>query len=301
MSTTLPDPTDDPPSDPIVDPEALVDAVNPDGSELVNWLIAVVLIVVGITMAAMARRAVRRVLGRASADTAHAEVVVGRIVQGLIIVISLIYALGAIGVRISPLLGALGIGGIALALAVQPALLNLFSGMIIHVQRPLRVGEEIETGDVQGRVLDVTSRAVVIQTYSGETVYIPNAVVVDREIVNYVRLGRRRSTLVVGVAYGSDIAQAREVIRRAASGVPGVLATPGVNVFASEFADSSVNFEVDVWHQPGELALRRTRDQVIQAVHESLGEAGITIPFPQRTVWFGDGVGPRPTAGGEGR
>ena len=187
MTTTVPET----PDVPIVDPDALVETVNPEGSELVNWLIAIALVVGGILLAAAARRAIGRLLGRTQADTAHVETLAGRLVQAVIILLALVYALGAVGVRISPLLGALGIGGIALALAVQPALLNLFSGMIIHAQRPLRIGEEIKTGDTQGRVLDVTSRAVIIRTYDGETVYIPNAVVVDREIVNYVRLGRR--------------------------------------------------------------------------------------------------------------
>jgi small-conductance mechanosensitive channel len=271
----------------IVDADALVDAVNPQDSDVVNWLIALGLVVGGILVAAAARRVIGRLFRRSSANTDHAENLISRIIQALIMLVVLVYALGAVGVRITPLLGALGIGGIALALALQPALLNLFSGMIIHAQRPLRVGEEIRTGDVQGRVLDVTSRAVVIRTYAGETVYIPNSVVVDREIVNFVRHGHRRSTVRVAVAYGTDLAKARQVIQDAARTAEGVLSSPEVQVFAADFAESGIDFDVDIWHGPGEQTRRQTRDRAVHAIHEALRAADVTIPFPQRTLWFG--------------
>jgi small-conductance mechanosensitive channel len=286
MSSNVPD-IPDLPDNPI-DPESLVEAVNPDDSALINWLIAFGIVIVGVLLASAARRVVGRLFRRTSADTDHAEMLISRIVQAVIILVALVYALGAIGVQISPLLGALGIGGIALALAVQPTLLNLFSGMLLHAHRPLRVGEEVRSGEFAGRVLDVTSRAVVIETYSGETVFLPNSVVVDREIVNYVRHGRRRSTLVVGVAYGTDLGQAQSVMLEAARSADGVLSSPPVRVLASEFADSSINFDVDVWHAPDELSRRQVRDRVVRAVNHALSEADITIPFPQRTLWFGD-------------
>lgn len=281
----------DPPESPILDTETLVEAVNPQDSALVNWLIAVATLVAGVLLAIVAKRAIGRLFRRSQTDTAHVEILVARLIQVIIIMIALIYALGAVGVRISPLLGALGIGGIALALAVQPALLNLFSGLLIHVHRPLKIGEEVKSGDVRGTVIDVTSRAVIIETFAGETAYIPNSIVVDREVVNYVRSGRRRTTLKVGVAYGTDVALARKVLEEAAAGVEGVLQTPGAKAFATQYSDSSIDFELDVWHEPGELALRRTRDRVIEAVSEALAASDITIPFPQRTVWFGETPG----------
>jgi small-conductance mechanosensitive channel len=202
-----------------------------------------------------------------------------------------VYALGAVGVQITPLLGALGLGGLALAFVVQPALLNLFSGILLHFHRPLRVGEEIQTGDIEGEVHDVTSRSVVIQGHSGEMVFVPNSVVLEREVLNFTRARKRRSTLVVGVAYGTNIGRARSILEAAASGAEGVRQQPPVEVFASEFADSSINFEIDFWHGTDELVQRRTRDRVIEAVSDALAEAEITIPFPQRTLWMGDGAG----------
>jgi small conductance mechanosensitive channel len=129
---------------------------------------------------------------------------------------------------------------------------------------------------------------VTIRSNSGRTVFVPNSMVLDREIVNLVRHGTRRTTLVVGVAYGTDLTRAREVILEAASGAQGVLAEPPVRVMCSEFADSSVNFDLDFWHGPAETERRETAGNVVIEVHRSLAEAGITIPFPQRTVWYGE-------------
>jgi small-conductance mechanosensitive channel len=186
------------------------------------------------------------------------------------------------------LLGALGIGGIAVALALQPTLLNLFSGLMLHAQRPIRLGDEVVTGDIRGTVMDISSRAVVIRTYSGETVYVPNSVVLDREIVNLVKEGCRRTTIVVGVSYQTDLRRAAGVLRDAVATTTGVLADPGPRVLATEFADSSVNFDVDFWHRPDEAAKRRVRSEVAKNIHEALREADIVIPFPQRTLWFAD-------------
>ena len=271
----------------LVEPEGLADVIDPNELTYVDWLVAGGLLVGGLLVGAGARVLIGRIFRRATASSAHTERLLGRIIQAIILLVAFVYALGSVGVRITPLLGALGIGGIALALAIQPALLNLFSGLIIHAQRPLRIGDEVSTGDIEGQVVDITSRAVIVRSYRGETVFIPNSVVVDREIVNYVRLGRRRTTLVVGVAYGTDVAFARDVIHRAASNVSGVLDQPPPRVYATEFADSSINFDVDVWHDPDEQTRREVRDELVDGIHRALIAAEITIPFPQRTLWFG--------------
>lgn len=210
----------------------------------------------------------------------------GRFVQIGVVVLALTYALNALEVRIGPLLGALGIGGIAVALALQETLKNLFAGVILHAQRPVRLGEEVVSGETQGTVTAISSRAVTLLSNSGRTIFIPNSLVLDREIMNLVREGVRRTTLVVGVAYDSDLRIAQEVIRRAAADAEGVHPDPAVRVLCSEFADSSVNFDIDFWHGAVESARRETGSNVVIAVHAALGDAGITIPFPQRTVWI---------------
>lgn len=258
------------------------------GVEAVDWIVAAVILFFGIALSMIVRRMILALLRRGTTLETMSERLVGRAAQIVIIAVALSYALTVLDVRIGPLIGALGIGGIALALALQETLKNLLAGVILHAQRPLRLGEEVVTGDMQGTVVDITSRAVTIRSNSGRILFVPNTLVLDREIVNLVRHGMRRSTLVVGVAYATDLPTAREVIRQAASEAEGVLPEPPVRVLASEFADSSVNFDIDFWHEPEETARRESASAVMMAVHQALSDAGITIPFPQRTLWHGD-------------
>lgn len=262
-------------------------AIDTAGVGLVDWAIALAVVGGGIVVAIAVRRAAVGTLRKSSHGDSFAELLLGRLIAAIIMLVALVYALGVVGIQIAPLLGALGLGGIALALALQPTLQNLFAGLVLHAQRPLRVGEEVVTGGVRGTVTDITSRAVIITKNSGEVVYLPNSLVLDREIENLVRSRRRRSTVVVGVAYDTDLARAREVILAAASGADGVLDTTEPRVLARKFADSSVEFDVDFWHAPEEAMRRAAVDSVIRSVHRALGEAGIVIPFPQRTLWWG--------------
>lgn len=257
---------------------------------ILDWVVAGAILVVGIGLSVLARRSVVRILRRGTTIDTIAETLMGRVVQVVVIVLALTYSLNALEVRIGPLLGALGIGGIAVALALQETLKNLFAGVILHAQRPVRLGEEVVSGDTQGMVTAISSRAVTLRSNSGRTIFIPNSLVLDREIVNLVRHGVRRTTLVVGVAYDTDLNMAQEVIRRAAANADGVHADPAVRVLCSEFADSSVNFDIDFWHGAVETARREASSKVVIAVHVALGEAGITIPFPQRTVWITEGT-----------
>ncbi len=251
-----------------------------------EWAAAAVALAGGVVLGMLVRRLLVKTTSRTGEET-DATRLVARATQWLFFVVGIVVALWVLDVRMTPLLGALGIGGIALALALQPTLENVFAGMVIHAQRPLRVGEEISTGEVEGRIIDITARAVVVQSFEGERVFIPNKIVVDREVVNRVRHGRRRTTVGVGLAYDTDLRLASEVLTAAAYSAEGVLDTPPPRVFAREFGESSIDFEIDIWHRPNELTKRQVRHRVILAVHEMLAAADITIAFPQRTLWWG--------------
>lgn len=262
------------------------------GIELNDWFTAAAIVGSGLFVSVLLRRALISILRRGTTIETMTERLVGRLAQVIVTMLALSYALHVLGIRIGPLVGALGIGGVAIALALQDTLKNLFAGVILHAQRPFSVGDEIITGDMQGAVIDITSRAVTIRANSGRTLYVPNALLLDREIINLVRHGKRRSTLSVSVAYDTDLRQAAEVIRCAAAAADGVLADPPVQVLGAVFAESSVDFDIDFWHSPPELTRREVSSSVIFDVHNALRDANISIPFPQLTLWTGEAAAP---------
>ena len=251
-----------------------------------DWVIAAVIVICAIVLARVLQVLVVRFLRHGQKSATFSEVLVGRFVAAIITLIGLVYALSVLGVQIGPLLGALGIGGVAVALALQPTLQNLFAGVVLEAQRPFRRGEEIETNGLTGVVVDVTSRATVIVTLDGQRVYLPNTEVLENPILNRVREHRRRSTLTVGVAYGTPLADARQVISSVISGVDEVFEDPEPRVFARQFGDSSIDFEVDIWHRADDISRRAAVDATVMAIDLAFAEHNITIPFPQRTVWL---------------
>jgi small-conductance mechanosensitive channel len=223
-------------------------------------------------------------LNRRLAQPSLAVALVVRLIRWSVLLFGFIYAASVVGVEIGPLIGALGLGGLAIALALQPVLQNLFAGVMLQTERPLECGEEIQSNGYEGTVIDVTGRALLLETFDGELVTIPNSQVLDAPIVNQTRRMSRRTRVIVGVAYESDLRAASTVLKASLSSVEGVMAKPTPTVAAFEFADSSINFEVTFWHSGAETSERETRDAVVVAVHEGLRDAGIVIPFPQRDV-----------------
>ena len=233
----------------------------------------------------------RRLLVRWAAfhGSPHIGRVLGRFLSVVIIGIGLIYSLDIVGVRIGPLVGALGIGGVALAFAAQDMLTNLISGVMLSLRRPIKYGEQIATGEYEGTVEDVNLRTVEIRTYDGNTVLVPNKDVLQNPIVNYTRTPFRRTELVVGVAYDTDLERARQVLLDACGTVDEVREQPPPEAWVFEFGDSSINIALRYWHAADIASVWRVRSKVAVAVKRGLDAAGMTIPFPQRTLWFGPG------------
>lgn len=219
----------------------------------------------------------------------HVGRTLGRFLSVVLIGVGLIYSLDTLGVRIGPLVGALGIGGIALAFAAQDMLANLISGVMISIRRPIRHGEQISTGEYEGTVEDVNLRTVEIRSYDGNTVLVPNKDVLQNPIVNYTRTPYRRTELVVGVAYDTDLEQARQVLLNAFETVDEVRKHPPPEAWVFEFGESSINIALRYWHPADIASVWRVRSGVAVSAKRALDEAGMTIPFPQRTLWFGPG------------
>lgn len=162
----------------------------------------------------------------------------------------------------------------------------VLAGLLLQVRRPFRVGHEVEPGEHHGRVEDVNLRTVVVTTYGGLTVCLPDPTVLKNAIVDLTRTPLSRTSLSVGVAYDTDPARAREVLLAACAAAGGVVGHPPAEVWAEELADSAVVFAVRCWHDAAIASRWRVRSAVALSVKAALDGAGITIPFPQRTVWL---------------
>ncbi len=207
-------------------------------------------------------------------------------------VIGILMILQTLGISIAPILTALGVGSLAVALALQDTLSNLFAGIQILVSRQIRPGDYIKTDiGIEGYVKDINWRNTVIVSLSKLDEYIiPNAKLASAVITNHYR----PNTIVgfsvdVGVSYSTDLEKAeriaietaKEVLREVEGGVPEM--EPFVRYY--EFGDSSINFRVIM--RAREFVYQfRLRHEYIKRLKKRFDEEGIEIPFPQRDVWI---------------
>jgi len=259
----------------------------PQGLTARDWLTAAAIVLAGMALARIVKTVVSRAAGRQDEEpTGAAAEAVGRFVGLALAALSLVYALGVIGVRLGPLVGALGIGGLALAFAGQNILANFLASIILQLRRPFHRGDQVTIAGSEGTVDDVNFRTVALRTFDGERVMVPCAQVLSTNIVNHTTLGRRRTTLEVSVAYDTDLERTRTALLEAVAGVDGVLDRPAPEVWVEAFGDSGIGLAVRFWHAPDIATLWRVRSHVAVTVKRSLDAAGVRIPFPQRVLRF---------------
>lgn len=190
------------------------------------------------------------------------------------------------GMTPAKILTVLGLSSVAIGFAFKDIFENFFAGILILWRFPFDKGDFIECGDISGKVEDITIRMTEIRQTDGELVVVPNAMLFKEAVHVLTNRKQRRVTVICGVAYGEDVDHCRDVIREAVKECSTVSSSDPVEIFAQEFASSSINFEVTWWAGSTPLERRKSRDEVVAAVKRALDAAGIEIPFPYRTLTF---------------
>jgi len=214
------------------------------------------------------------------------------ILKSSIIVIGLLIILSTLGISITPLLTALGVGGLAVALALQNTLANLFAGIHILMEKSIRVGDfiKLETGK-EGYVEDITWRTTRVRMLPNNIVVIPNSKLSQSVVINYYLPEKKMSLLLpVGVSYSSDPDKVEKVLveeaKKAAGEVSGLIADPEPFVrFIPGYGESSLDFTLVC--QVGEFVDQYlAQHELRKRIFKRFRQEGIEIPFPHRTVYL---------------
>lgn len=184
-------------------------------------------------------------------------------------------------------LTALGLGSVAIGFAFKDVFENFLAGILLLIREPFRLGDFIEVDDIEGKVDQITIRDTHIRQTDGELVVMPNAMIFKNPIHVLTNSDLRRTAIICGVSYDTDVDHARDVITAAVRDVDSVRDdVKDVQIFAKAFGESSIDFEVAWWTGSRPFDIRQSRDQVVAAVKRALDEADIEIPFPYRTLTF---------------
>ena len=199
------------------------------------------------------------------------------LIGGLIIVQNTI-ELGSLNV----LAGALGVG---IGFGLQNIANNFISGLIILFERPIKVGDRIEVGQVTGDIVRISSRATTVSTNDNISIIIPNAEFISKPVINWSHSGRNiRFHVPVGVAYKEDPAHIKSILLGIATKHPDVLQTPPPDVLFKEYGDNSLNFDLLVWTSTYINRPTVLKSQLYYLIFEKFKEHNVEIPFPQRDI-----------------
>ncbi len=227
---------------------------------------------------------VYKVLAKSKIDLG-VRVAVGTIFRYLILAVGLIIVLQTVGIDLSAvtiLAGALGVG---IGFGLQNITNNLVSGIIILFERPIKVGDRIEVGDISGDVVRISMRSTTIITNDNISIIVPNSDFISSKVINWSHIDRNiRLNFRVGVSYKEDPQKIKKLLLEIANENEGVLKEPKPDVLFDEFGESSLVFNLRVWtreyiNRPGVL-----KSQIYYSVFDKFANNGVEIPYPQRDI-----------------
>ena len=213
------------------------------------------------------------------------RIAVGTILRYIVLVIGFIIVLQTIGLDLSAvtvLAGALGVG---IGFGLQNITNNFVSGIIILFERPIKVGDRIQVGDVFGDVMRISMRSTMIVTNDNISVIVPNSEFISSTVINWSHNDRNvRFSIPVGVAYKEDPENVKKILLEVADKENGVLKNPEPVVLFKEFGDSSLNFDLLIWTSSYITTPGFLKSKIYFEILKKFRENNIEIPFPQRDL-----------------
>jgi small-conductance mechanosensitive channel len=258
-----------------------------------SLLASIAIVAVTWLAARLLRRLVaERLLGRTRMD-AGVRYAVGRGVSYLVWVLGLIVALQSLGVNATTLAVFSGAIGVGIGFGLQDITKNFIAGLIILVERPVKVGDRIEMDKVAGDVVEIRARATVVRTNDDIYTIVPNSRFITDVVTNWsFRTPKVRFHFPVGVGSASNPRSVEEALLAAAARSEHALKEPAPSVLFRGFGESSLDFDLACW--TAVMLHRRSafQSEVNFLIHEELTGRGIELASPQRELHFRTGSGP---------
>lgn len=261
---------------------------------LIVMLPNIVLALIVFALFFFAARAIKFLVQRLTRKYRHARnlgLVLGRLSQGIVILVGLFVALSIVipSFKAGDLIQLLGISGVAIGFAFRDILQNFLAGILILLTEPFRIDDQIVFKDFEGTVENIQTRATTIRTYDGRRIVIPNSELFTNSVTVNTAFENRRLEYDVGIGYGDDIDRAKQLMLEAINSVDGVLKDPAPDVLVVELAESSVNIRARWWINPPRRAdALDMQDKVLTAIKNKLVANGIDLPFPTQQILFHD-------------
>jgi small-conductance mechanosensitive channel len=263
---------------------------------LATLLSGLVVMILALAISSGLRRSVRNLASRRPGISSSSVYTVERLTHYLVLVVGSFIALSVVGLDLGKLALVASALSVGIGFGLQAIFSNFVSGLIILVERSLKVGDyvQLESG-VIGVVSEIRVRATIITTLENAEVIVPNSEFVNGKVTNWTHTNNFcRLRIPFGVAYGTDKEAMREVVLATITALPQTLTDQPArapSVIMKGFGDSSLDFELLVWIKPEYAAQQSaTRSAYLWAIDSALVKAEIVVPFPQRDLHIVSGL-----------
>jgi small-conductance mechanosensitive channel len=247
-----------------------------------HLLVAVVILLAAILITKILALYFRRFLkNKVSKD--HLQLII-KIVSFSIYTIAILSAFAVLGLKLTGVLFGGAMAGIIIGFASQSIVGNFIAGIFLIIEKPIKIGDQVNIDDITGFVEDIRIISTTIRTYDGLYVRIPNQTVFTTKMVNYVGNIVRRFDYMVGIRYSDDADKAIDIIKDVIEQHPFALKKPKPLVYVDNLGDNAVNIIVRIWAPVSEWY--ELKQVMLWKIKVTLEQAGIEIAFPQRTLWF---------------
>jgi small-conductance mechanosensitive channel len=202
----------------------------------------------------------------------------------LIVIVGIILAFQFIGINLSGLAVIFGLLSVGIGFGLQNITSNFVSGLILLIERPIKIGDRVTIGNTEGDITEINMRATTIQTLNNITYIVPNSDFISSKVINWSHGDPKiRLDIQVGVSYDSNLETVMDTLKRVARENPDVLNHPEPQVLLWEFGDSSWNMELQTWIKEP-YRYRRIRSDLNCAIVEKFRASNIEISYPQRDI-----------------
>lgn len=256
---------------------------------LPNFILALIVFILFIIIASITAIGISKIMKQTRAQES-VRIVAIRIYKAIVILIGFFIALGILDLStvLTSVLGAAGVVGITVGLALQGTLTNTFSGIVLSFMPKIQIGDWIETNGFSGFVTDINLRSLTLKTADQNLVILPNSKIVDNPFKNLSTEQKSIAILECGVGYESDLEFVEKITIKAIENAIPQDNKEKVELFFKEFGNSSINYEIRFWiketNAKDELLAKHI---AVKAIKKAYNENNINIPFPIRTLDFG--------------
>ncbi len=258
--------------------EDVIEVVTVYGLQIIG---AILILIFGRIGAGIARKVVRRALGKADVDPTITGFV-GQFAYIIVLAVAVLASLAKFGVQTTSFVAVLAAAGFAVGFALQGSLSHFAAGVLLLLFRPLRVGDFVEAGGVSGTIKEIRLFNTIMSSPDNVHMVVPNSKIFNDTIKNYSVNDTRRIDMTIGIGYSDSIDRAMEVLMEVMRADNRIIQEPSPQIVVTELADSSVNLLLRCWTRRAEFWPVKT--DLTKNIKENFDLQGIEIPFPQQVV-----------------